>query len=238
MAELNRQAGPIQFEIIHAGESPAVKVTLPHGQSIYADGGAMVSMTPTIKVEGSLKGGLLGALSRKLLRGETFFFQTLTADTGDGEVLIAPAPTGDILLLEMDGSVDYYVQKGSFLGASHALKMDTKMQNLTQGLFSGEGFFISRIAGQGTLALNSFGAIHRTDLAAGQEYIVDNRHLVAWTSTTSYKIEKASSRGWISSITSGEGLVCRFKGPGTVYLQTRNPSAFGSWMGSYIPRQS
>jgi uncharacterized protein (TIGR00266 family) len=233
---MNPAAGAIKFEVIHMGESPAVKVALPHGASIYAEGGAMVSMTPTVKVEGSMKGGLLGALSRKLLRGETFFYQTLKAETGDGEVLIAPAPTGDILVLEMDGSVDYFVQKGSFLGASNTLQMDTKMQNLTQGLFSGEGFFISRIAGRGTLLLNSFGAIHRVDLAVGQEYIVDNSHLVAWTSTTSYKIEKSSS-GWISSFTSGEMLVCRFKGPGTVYLQTRNPSAFGSWMGSYIPRQ-
>jgi uncharacterized protein (TIGR00266 family) len=236
MDQMNQPARPIKFEIIHMGESPAVKVALPQGSSIYAEGGAMVSMTPTVKVEGSMKSGLLGALSRKLLRGETFFFQTLKAETGDGEVLIAPAPTGEILMLEMDGSMDYFVQKGSFLGASQTLRLESKMQNLTKGLFSGEGFFISRIAGNGTLLLNSFGAIHRVDLSVGQEYIVDNSHLVAWTSTTSYKIEKSSS-GWISSFTSGEMLVCRFKGPGTVYLQTRNPSAFGSWLGSYLPRQ-
>jgi uncharacterized protein (TIGR00266 family) len=223
-----------KFEIIHPGDSPALKVDLSQGESVYAEGGAMVAMTPAIKVEGSMRGGLLGALSRKIFRGETFFYQTLTAATGDGQVLLAPAPPGEIILLEMDGSASYLVQKGSFLMASRTVTLQSKMQNLTKGLFSGEGFFISEVTGQGTLALNSFGAVHRVDLAANEEYVVDNSHLVAWTSTTSYKIQKSSS-GWISSLTSGEMLVCRFKGPGTVYIQTRNPSAFGGWVSAYIP---
>lgn len=225
----------VTFKTIHPGDSPAVQVTLPQGAAIYAESGAMIGMTSTIKVDGAMKGGLLGSLTRKLLTGETFFFQTLKAEGGNGEVLLAPAPPGETLILDLDGSTDYLVQKGSFLAASETVRLDSKMQNLTRGLFSGEGFFISRVSGQGTLVLNSFGAIHRVDLAPGQEYIVDNHHLVAWTAATEYGIEKASASGWMSSITSGEGLVCRFKGPGTIYLQTRNPSAFGGWLSTYIP---
>lgn len=234
MSDLTAASSSIRFEILHPGDSPALKVSLARGQSVYAEGGAMMSSTAGIKVEGSLRGGVLGALSRKLLRGETFFYQTLTAENGDGEVLLAPAPPGEILLLEMDGSLEYLVQKGSFLMATQGVRLESKMQNLTKGLFSGEGFFISKVAGQGSLALNSFGAIHRVDLGAGEEYVVDNHHLVAWTSTTSYKIAKSSS-GWISSIASGEALVCRFKGPGTVFIQTRNPAAFGGWLSGYLP---
>jgi uncharacterized protein (AIM24 family) len=98
----------------------------------------------------------------------------------------------------------------------------------------GEGFFILKISGQGQLILNSFGAIHRVDLAPNQEYIVDNAHLVAWTATTSYAIERASA-GWIASFTSGEGFVCRFRGPGVVYIQSRNPGGFGAWIRQFIP---
>ena len=50
-----------------------------------------------------------------------------------------------------------------------------------------------------------------------------------------YTIEKASSSGWLSSITSGEGLVCRFRGPGVVLIQTRNPQSFEEWIRSMIP---
>ena len=50
-----------------------------------------------------------------------------------------------------------------------------------------------------------------------------------------YEIEKASSGGFLSSLKSGEGLVCRFKGPGTVLIQTRNPEGFTGWIRSMMP---
>lgn len=50
---------------------------------------------------------------------------------------------------------------------------------------------------------------------------MDNGHLVAWN--TKYVLERAASGGIVSGLASGEGLVCKFTGPGTVFLQTRNP---------------
>ena len=93
------------------------------------------------------------------------------------------------------------------------VEINTAMQNLTQGLFSREGFFVLGVKGKGTVFLSSFGAIHAVNLAEGEEVIIDNGHLVAWPDHMKYKIEKASN-GWISSMMSGECLVCRFKGPG------------------------
>jgi len=58
-------------------------------------------------------------------------------------------------------------------------------------------------------------------LADGEKYIVDNGHLVAWN--TKYILERVASGGIISGLSSGEGLVCKFTGPGTVFMQTRNP---------------
>jgi uncharacterized protein (TIGR00266 family) len=227
----------IRFEILYPCDSPCIKVSLPMGESIYADGGAMLASTPNIQVEGSMKGGLLGGLARKLLRGETLFFQTLKALNAPGEVLLAPAPPGELRLMELDGGIDWIIQKGSFLVATNGIQMETKTQNLLQGLFSGEGFFVSRIKGIGTVVLNSFGSIHEVSIGAGQEYVVDNGHLVAWTASMQYKITKASS-GWINTITSGEGFVCRFQGPGTVLMQTRNPKAFSSWLSAYLPTRN
>jgi uncharacterized protein (TIGR00266 family) len=192
-----------------------------------------MAMTPNLTLESSMKGGIMGALSRQVLRGETFFYLTIRAKGGDGEVLLAPASVGAIEILELTGT-DYFLQKGSFLAATDSVQLSTKSQNLTQGLFSGEGFFITRVGGRGTLALNTFGALMKFSLAPGQEYIVDNHHLVAWEASTSYQITKAAA-GWISSFTSGEGFVCRFKGPGTIFVQTRNPSAFAGWLRKYLP---
>ena len=72
------------------------------------------------------------------------------------------------------------------------------------------------------------------ELGEGEEVIIDNGNLVAWPDYMDYTIEKASN-GWLSGIKSGECLVTRFRGPGTVLIQTRNPSSFEAWIRSMIP---
>jgi len=224
----------MRSEILYPGAFPMVRVGLVSGESIKAESGAMVAASPTIDVESKLEGGFLSALSRKVLTGEKFFFQTLRAARGAGEVLLAPTVPGEIVILELDGVNEYMVQKDGFLAGAEGIKIESRMQSLSRGLLGGEGFFILRISGKGQLILNSFGAIHRVELKPDEEYIVDNSHLVAWTATTTYSIEKASA-GWIASFTSGEGFVCRFRGPGLVYIQSRNPGGFGAWIRQFIP---
>lgn len=224
----------MKSEILYPGAFPMVRVHLAEGETVKAESGAMVAASPTISIESKMEGGFLGALSRKVLTGEKFFFQTLRAGRGAGEVLLAPTVPGDIVVMELDGVNEYMVQKDGFLAGSEGVTIESRMQSLARGLLGGEGFFILRIGGSGQLILNSFGAIHKIELKPDEEYIVDNSHLVAWSATTSYNIEKASS-GWIASLTSGEGFVCRFRGPGVVYIQSRNPGGFGTWIRQFIP---
>jgi uncharacterized protein (TIGR00266 family) len=220
-------------EIVYPGTNSMIKVNLQAGEKVKAESGAMVMMSPTIDVEGKLEGGLMGGIGR-MFSGEKFFFQTLSANRGAGYAMLAPSTPGDVFVLELDGMTEYNIQKDGFLAGSDSVVIETQMQNLARGLFSGEGFFILKARGKGTLVLSSFGAIHEINLAPGEQYIIDNSHLVAWPSTTHFSLEKAS-QGWISSFTSGEMLVCRFTGPGKVYIQTRNSSAFGSWVRQFMP---
>lgn len=222
----------MNYEILYPGAFPLLKVELQQGETLKAESDAMVSMATTVDVEGKMEGGLLGGIGR-MLAGEKFFFQTLSARRGPGEVLLAPSIPGDIVDVDLDGSYGLVVQKDGFLAGSAGVEVSSKMQNLVQGLFSGEGFFTLKVSGKGTVFLNSYGGIHAINLAAGEERIIDNSHLVAWPDYMDYKIEKASS-GWISSFTSGEMLVCRFKGPGVVLIQTRNPQGFGEWIKGFL----
>jgi uncharacterized protein (TIGR00266 family) len=168
-----------------------------------------------------------------MLAGEKFFFQTITASRGAGEVLLAPTTPGEIYPIELNGSYNYVLQKDGFFVGTSGIEISTQMQNLTKGLFSGEGFFVVKASGIGLLFVSSFGAIHAIDIPPGGEFVIDNSHLVAWPETTQYKIEKASS-GWFSSLKSGEVLVCRFYGPARVLIQTRNPQAFGQWIRGFV----
>jgi uncharacterized protein (TIGR00266 family) len=222
------------FRYLYKGAFTMLEVDMPAGGGFKAESDAMVAMSPTIDVEGKLEGGVFGGLGR-MLSGEKFFFQTLKANRGPGKALLAPAIPGDLHHLELDGSVDYLLQKDGFFAGSDTLTVTTKMQNLSQGLFSGEGFFVIRVSGQGTLFVSSYGAIHPIDVPAGEQMIIDNGHLVAWPATMPYTLERAA-KGWLSSFTSGEGIVCRFTGPGRVLIQSRNPSGFAAWIRSMMPQ--
>ncbi|MCA0755309.1 TIGR00266 family protein [Paenibacillus sp. N4] len=226
----------MNYEIFYKGAFAMLKVKLNQGESVKGEMGAMVSMSPSIDLKGTVDGGIMRGLGR-MLSGETFFFQEMTAVRGQGEILLAPPSLGDIEAIELDGSYKLYVQKDGFLAGTSGIEVNTKMQNLGRGLLSGEGFFIVEISGRGTVFLSSYGAIHAINLAPGEEVTIDNGHLVAWPGYMQYSIDKAS-KGWLSSFTSGEGLVCKFRGEGVVLVQSRNPASFGNWLKKFIPGRS
>lgn len=224
----------MQYDIVHPGSNAMVVVTLGPGESIKSEPGAMVAKSHNVLIESKADGGVAKALKRSLLGGEGFFFQTMRTEDGSGEVMLAPSIPGDIKILDMTGGQDYFLQGGTFVAALGEIQIDTKMQKLSQGLFSGEGLFVLHCTGKGHVVASAFGGVHEVSVPAGQDYIVDNGHIVAWSGDTGYTIEKAA-KGWFNTITSGEGLVCRFKGPGKVWLQTRNPHAFGAWVRQFVP---
>lgn len=225
----------MKYEILYPEAFPVVECHLERGESIKAESDAMISMSPTIDVEGKMDGGILSGLARKFLSGESMFFQELTARRGPGTVIFGHSLPGGILDVELDGSYGLTIQKDGFLASTQGIEISTKTQNLARGLFSGEGFFVLNAKGHGTLFVSSYGVIHPINLEQGEEVIIDNGHLVAWPDYMDYKIEKASSSGWVSSFTSGEMLVCRFRGPGVILIQTRNPEGFESWIRSIVP---
>ncbi len=125
-------------------------------------------------------------------------------------------PRGDIVPIQLDGSVQWNVGKGGYLAMTDGVVKETKSQGFSKGMFSGEGFFVNRISGVGILFVTSLGAIIQRSLQQGEQWIVDNGHLVAWN--CQYTIERAGG-GIISGMHAGEGLVCRFTGPGTILIQ-------------------
>jgi len=229
---LYSQRAGLSYELLYPGAYTLARVDLPQGRQLRAQSDAMVAMSPTVEVAGQMRGGLLGGVGR-LISGESLFLQTLSASRGPGSVYVAPSSPGDIVAVELDGD-GLMIQKGGFLACTEEIEVNTQMQNLAQGLFSGEGFFIVKAEGRGLLLLESYGAIHRMELGPGEQKIVDNGHLVAWSRAMDYRLE-AANIGIVASMTSGEAIVCRFTGPGNLFIQTRQPRAFGVWISRLLP---
>ncbi|KAH8599151.1 tryptophan RNA-binding attenuator protein-like domain-containing protein, partial [Bisporella sp. PMI_857] len=201
------------YRISHRDTNSVLTVQLAMGCPLTAKPGAMIAMTPTV----TLKGAVKFSMKKMLIGGE----MTTSTYTGPGEVLFAPSAIGDITNIRLGGNEEWSVGRDAFLACTQGVVKDYKRQGLGKAMFSGEGLFVYRISGVGLLWITSFGAIIRKDLADGERYIVDNGHLVAWN--TKYILERVASGGMMSGMVSGEGLVCKFTGPGTVFLQTRNP---------------
>lgn len=219
----------MKSEILFQPSYSVVRIVLEHGESIRAESGAMISMSPTVEVDSKVSGGIGKAIGR-LLGGESLFQSFFTAQHGPGEVLLAPAGPGDIIMC--DPGPGMVVTSGAYLAGNTAL--DIKTQANLKGFFGGEGLFMMHVTGPGPLFLSSFGAIHSVDLGPGESYIVDTGHLVAFSMTMNYDLKRAA-KGLFGSFTSGEGIVARMTGPGRIYIQTRNPSGFGALLAPHIP---
>lgn len=222
------------YEILHQPAFSLAVLKLQAEQSIMAEAGAMVSMSANVELQSQMKGGLFGALKRAA-GGESAFVSTFTAHGGPGEVTMAPGVPGDIAAIELTNQ-SFFVQSSSNLAGDASLTVDTKWGG-AKSFFAGEGLFVLNVQGQGLLLVSSFGAIHRKTLQAGERYVVDTGHLVAWEGTTQYTLRKAAA-GFFRSMVSGEGIVAEFTGPGELLIQTRNLAALAGLLTPFFPTQS
>lgn len=223
----------MKWEVTGGSTFPLLRVELSKGEAIKSQSGAMVAISQGLKLEGKVDGGIGRAIGR-MFSGESFFMQHVRADEKAGWVLFASPVPGGITDLEIKAGQEMTVQKSGFLAGTPGIEVSTKVQSLWRGMFGGEGLFVVKLSGAGHAFLSSYGSIMPLDLAEGEQVLVDNGHLVAWESRLSYEITKAAS-SWFSALTTGSGFVCRFTGPGRVYIQTRNPWGLGSWILPYIP---
>ncbi|MBI2372390.1 MAG: TIGR00266 family protein [Deltaproteobacteria bacterium] len=220
----------MKIEILARPAAAVAKVSMDAGETLIAEVGSMIAMSPSFRVEttsrGRGQGGIMRGI-RRMFSGESFFLNHFTA-TGPGqEIILGATLAGDVKHHRLAGGT-LVVQGGSWMGSGAGIDIDTTFQGLGAGLLGGEGLFWVKCSGQGDLLLESFGAIYEVDVR--DEYIVDTGHIVAYEDTLHFEITKAGE-SWIGSFLGGEGLACRFKGQGKLYCQSHNPASFGKAIG-------
>lgn len=188
-------------------------------------------MTPNLKIETKMQGGMFGALKRSALGGESFFQNTFKSEGGPGQITLAPGYPGDVERISLENET-WFLQGGAFLASKVDIDLDTKFQGL-KGFVSREGLFFLKAQGVGDLFISAFGALYEYDLNG--ELIVDTGHLVGFQGGIEYEVKKIG--GLKSTFLSGEGLVLRLRGRGKVFMQTRNPTAFASWLTPFLPNK-
>lgn len=209
-------------------------VHLDAGESFRGEAGSMVSMSPTIELQAKTQGKGIGGVLKAAMGGEGLFASRFRATGGPGEIVLAPPVPGDIIEFSLTGRT-ILAQSGAYLAGSDNLELSTK--GSLRAMVSGEGLFLQTISGIGVAYLSSYGSIWEKRLGAGEHYIVDTGHMVAFEETVQYRIRTAS-KGLFSTVASKEGLVADFDGPGTVWIQSRNLRGFAALIQQLSPKQS
>jgi uncharacterized protein (TIGR00266 family) len=222
----------MQTEVLYRPGMAMARVHLGPGEAIRAEAGAMVGMSTNVTMQTGMTGGLMKGLGR-MFGGESFFQNTFTAQGKPGEVLLAHSLPGDIETIEMP-QAGLFVQSSSYIAAHPGIEVKTELGGF-KSLLGGEGLFVLRATASGpgqSILVGAFGGIQPLD--CNGTLIIDTGHLVAWDTQLKYTRTRAAS-GFVASFLSGEGFVFRFEGQGRIWIQTRNPSEFGTAIASRLP---
>jgi len=227
-----------------SGQDPFLHISLNKGEIIYAESNAMVMMDATLDLEASMQGGFLSSLVRNFANDQSFFRQKVTAVRGDGDILLSPKFSGNIEVIDVNANNEYYLNDGVHLASEATVKMENKTQSIGKALFGGSGgFIITKASGQGKVAVGSYGDIFELDIDESTPRIIDNNHVVAWSTTLNYELSASTSQkkgiigNLLNSQLTGEAMITKFSGRGKVYICSRNKIDFAAWIASLLPQK-
>lgn len=208
-------------------------VRLEPDEAVRVEPGAMVSQTTGMTVETKAEGGFMGGLKR-MVGGESFFQNTYHAPSQGGEMMLAPALPGDMIVIELAGE-EFNLQSGAYVASESSVSIDAKWGG-AKGFFGSGSLVLLRTSGRGKLLVACYGSIEERTLAAGETYTVDTGHIVGFDAGIQFEVKRIG--GWKSTILSGEGLVASLTGPGRLLMQTRSEEAFLGWLIPHLPKSS
>ena len=114
--------------------------------------------------------------------------------------------------------------RGIFAAAGGEIEVESeRVAKISALLFGGEGWFQTKVTGSGLVVFNSpvpLSEIVRIDLE-DEKLSVDGNFAMLRTGDLEFEAGK-SSKSWLGTLTSGEGLLQTFEGVGSVWLAPTN----------------
>jgi len=159
----------MEYQIKYSPAYALLEVSLDSNETVVAEAGAMVYMSPQINVKTRKreKKSLWKSLKTTLLGAESFFVNEYIAEKGPGKVGFVPAPVGDIKPFEVKAGKGLILQKSAYVASTSDVHLDTEWQGFKKGLF-GQSLFMLKVSGEGQLFVNSFGAMDHHSLKSGE----------------------------------------------------------------------
>eukprot|EP00546_Thalassionema_frauenfeldii_P022267 CAMPEP_0178906962 /NCGR_PEP_ID=MMETSP0786-20121207/7108_1 /TAXON_ID=186022 /ORGANISM="Thalassionema frauenfeldii, Strain CCMP 1798" /LENGTH=420 /DNA_ID=CAMNT_0020578711 /DNA_START=235 /DNA_END=1498 /DNA_ORIENTATION=- len=219
--------------LVKGEETQVATITLQPGQTIRAESGSLVFMTPSIQMETSsnMSDGM-----KRFMTGQALFVTDFTAKDTAGEVALAPPFPSKVLRINIqEYGGELMCQKGAYIASNVGVNIDLAFtKNFSTGFFGGEGFVLQKLTGEGDVLLQASGALIRKDLDDDEELRVSSGTLVCFTNTIDYNVQMMP--GFKNVMFGGEGLfITTLKGPGTIWLQGMPPDRMISEIARKVP---
>jgi uncharacterized protein (TIGR00266 family) len=204
-------------------------------ERVFVEREAMAAMSDHIHVAASTGGtGVARALVRQAATGESAVFTAYTAEVEGAWVAVCPKLPGDVVQVAVDPGEALVVESGSLLAYSEGVSPHLRYGGV-RGVLMREGLVFIKLTGSGVGLLSAYGGIEPIPLEDGQVVVVDTGHIVAFSDSMEYQIGPLG--GVATAALSGEGLVAKFTGPGTVLIQTRSEAQLRNWLEPKPPRR-
>jgi uncharacterized protein (TIGR00266 family) len=202
---------------------PVLEVDLQPGQKVVSEGGELSWMTDSVRMATSTSGagqsGVMGVLKRAVAGG-TIFMTEYHAEGAAGTVAFATKMPGEIRPVAVGQGREYMVSRHGFLAGTDHVTLNVAFQKkLGAGVFSGNGFLLQRLAGEGVAWIELSGELIEMQLQPGETIHVHPGHIGIFDATVSFDIEMV--HGVKNMLFGADSIfLVKMTGPGIVWLQT------------------
>ncbi|MBN1373949.1 TIGR00266 family protein [Candidatus Dojkabacteria bacterium] len=220
---------------IKGGNLPYIVMKLSKGESVFSEKGGMAWMSPQIKMETNMRGGVMSAIGRAF-SGESMFLATFTSEADDAEIAFTSEFPGQIIEFDLSGN-SIITQKDAFMVAENTVELSVHLtKRFGMGLLGGEGFILQKLSGKGKAFIEVAGSVEERLLTEGEELLVDTGYIAAYEDSVTADIQMV--KGFKNILFGGEGLfLATVKGPGKVWLQSMPIMELAKKIIPYVPRR-
>ena len=202
------QFGAIQFEVVEKETLKFLKADFENSAIRYESGG-MYYMQGNLDLEANLP--TAGGFLKSMVTRESVVKPVIR---GSGTVWFEPT-FGNFTVMELGGE-EWILDKGAYYASEMGIEIGSFTNKSISGLFSGEGFFQTKVSGTGKIVILSNGPLETIELKNGK-LVVDGSFAVARQSSVQLTVSKAN-KGIFGSMISGDGIVSTFTGTGKVLI--------------------
>lgn len=200
--------GAVSFEVVEKETLKFLKAELSNSAVRYESGG-MYYMQGNLDMEANLPSA--GGFLKSMVTRESVVKPVIK---GSGTVWFEPS-FGNFTIMELKGE-EWILDKGAYYASEMGVEIGSFTNKSISGLFSGEGFFQTKVNGHGKIVMLSNGPLETIELNNGK-LVVDGSFAVARQSSVQLTVAKAN-KGIFGTMISGEGIVNTFTGTGKVLI--------------------